>query len=256
MIKASTAKYMEILLSVCLYFIRSEYHPSVKAEESDIEDNFRVRVWSLHVLTKVVRVLLEIVNEGDSAFSNFVSDLFDRCKVQRIALHCLLSSVYNLTTDELSKKDFADKTNFTGRQPSCSGEGSKMHIHFLHLIKKLIFLEERVGYGKKGSSERKTRRLCKGKKQKSQQTSGQFDFIVGLPIVSQPMFLSVLLSALKEFQWSHNHVEWIETVIEILPKTGVALPKIVIPVVDQVFLSLKSTSVYYFKSISGKLQVM
>ena len=259
LIKASTAKYMEIVLSICLYFIRSGYHLSISATESDLEDNFRVRVLSLHVLTKIMGVLLELVAEGDVAFANYVSDLFDRCKVQRIALHCLLSSVYSLSTEEQGKKersfDPAEQHNsIFGRCSIENDRNSEMQRHCLQFIKKLVYLEERIAYGKSANSEKKGRKISKDKRNKLQQRSSQFDFIIGLPIVSQPMFLCVLLSALKEEVCNRNHDEWIKTVMEILPKSGVSLPKIVIPVVDQIFMTMKSTTVLFFQAISGKLQ--
>lgn len=249
---------MEILLSICLYFIRSEYHPNLNCKVSDLEENFRVRVWSLQLLTKVVSVLLELVTEGDNAFSNFVSDLFDRCKVQRIALHCLLSSVYSLSSEkeELQTNDnIKEKLDLRINGDTKDSTRSEMHRHFLNLVKKLVFLEERMGYGKSGYNDKKTKRMGKEKKMKSQKLSSQFEFIIGSPIVLQPMFLSVLLSALKEERWSHSHIEWINIVLEILPKTGNAMPKIVVPVVDQIFLNLKRTTGFYFQAISGELNI-
>ena len=248
---------MEILLSICLYFIRSEYHPCINGTDTDLEDNFRVRVWSLHVLTKVIGVLLELVAEGDVAFANFVADLFDRCKVQRIALHCLLSSVYSLSLEIEQKQERSftvEERNLASDSHGDVGRRSEVQRHCLEFIKKLIFLEERINYGKAGNIDKKMKKLSQGRKSKLQQKSSQFEFIIGLPIVCQPMFLSVLLSALKEERWNHNHDDWIKTVMEILPKTGTSLPKLVIPVVDQIFLTLKDTTVLYYKAISGNMQ--
>ena len=258
LIKASTAKYMEIVLSICLYFIRSEYHPSINATESDLEDNFRVRVWSLHVMTKVLSVLLDLVAEGDVAFSNFVSDLFDRCKVQRIALHCLLSSVYNLSTEEQEirgKSCYVDQRCLVSEKYAVDHDRrSEMQRRCLQFIKKLVYLEERIGYGRMGNDEKRVKKISRDKRSKSQQKGSQFEFIIGLPIVSQPMFLCVLLSALREEAWNGNHDNWIKTVMEILPKSGSSLPKIVIPVVDQIFITMKNTTILFFQAISGKLR--
>ena len=209
-------------------------------------------------MTKVLSVLLELLTEGDVAFSNFVSDLFDRCKVQRIALHCLLSSVYNFSIEgqgKTEKSTGSERHNFAPGGCSTGNErSSEMQRHCLRFIKKLVYLEERIGYGRTGGSEKKMRKLSKDKKNKSQQKPSQFEFIVGIPIVSQPMFLCVILSALKEETWNCNHDDWIKTVMEILPKCGISLPTIVIPVVDQIFMTMKTTTILFFQAMSGKLQ--
>ena len=99
LIRASTAKYLEILLSVCLYFIRSDYQKSVRASPADLEGNFAVQQASAKVLTQIAYLLLEIARDSGRGFAVYVNDLLSRSKIQRIALHCLLSTVYAVTGD-------------------------------------------------------------------------------------------------------------------------------------------------------------
>ena len=99
LIRASTAKYLEILLSVCLYFIRSDYQKCVRASPADLEGNFTVQQASAKVLTQIAYLLLEIARDSGRGFAVYVNDLLSRSKIQRIALHCLLSTVYAVTGD-------------------------------------------------------------------------------------------------------------------------------------------------------------
>ena len=261
MIKASTAKYMEILLSICLYFIRSDYHLSVHATDTDLHDNFRVRVCSIQALTQIVEILLEVVVQSGAAFSSYILDLFNRCKVQRIALHCLLSSVYTLSLDkeqgninnERAKGNEAGQTDFLRTLKETEGDTqSVIQRHLLQLIKKLVFLEERIGVGQEDGNESKSKRLAKEKKNKLPQKLSPCEYALTMPIVSQPMYLSVVLSALKEEQWSQSHHEWITLIIETLSKSGDSLPKIVVPVVDQICLNLKSITKLFHASFAAK----
>ncbi|XP_065057535.1 protein dopey-1-like isoform X2 [Rhopilema esculentum] len=254
LVKASTAKYMEIILSVCLYFIRSDFHASMKVSRSDLEDNFRVKVSSLNVLTKIVDVLLQVVADDDVGFSNFVSDLFNRCKVQRIALHCLLSVVYGASGEnETARKDL-EKT----RTASSQDEKSRVYMHgfLLRFVKKLIFLEDHIGVGmsslQQGSNEKKLKRKDKKSKAKPLKTS-PFEYNIETPIVSQTMYLSVLLMALKGDKSFYNHDDWINVVIETLPKCGSSLAKIVIPVVEQICQNFKSTAKIFSESVNGNI---
>lgn len=252
---------MEILLSICLYFIRSDYLLSVHATDADLHDNFRVRVCSIQALTQIVEILLEVVVQSGAAFSSYVLDLFNRCKVQRIALHCLLSSVYTLSLDKEHGRGNDDRArrNELGQaeylRTSKETEGdtqSDIQGHLLQLIKKLIFLEERIGVGQTDANGNKSKRITKERKNKLPQKLSPFEYALTMPIVSQPMYLSVVLSALKEGQWSQSHHEWIALIIETLSKSGDSLPKIVVPVVDQICLNLKSITKLFHASFTAK----
>ena len=226
----------------------------MKVSRSDLEDNFRVQVSSLNVLTKIVDVLLQVVADDDVGFSNFVSDLFNRCKVQRIALHCLLSVVYGASGEnESARKDLE-----TPRTASSQDEKSRVYMHgfLLRFVKKLIFLEDRIGVGmssfQQGSNEKKLKRKEKKSKSKPLKTS-PFEYDIETPIVSQTMYLSVLLMALKGDQSFYNHDDWINVVIETLPKCGSSLAKIVIPVVEQICQNFKSTAKLFSESVDGNI---
>lgn len=54
---------------------------------------------SAKVLTQIAYLLLEIARDSGRGFAVYVNDLLSRSKIQRIALHCLLSTVYAVTGD-------------------------------------------------------------------------------------------------------------------------------------------------------------
>ena len=254
---------MEILLSISLYFVRSDYHFSLSASESDKEGTFCVKVLSIQFLTRIVEVLLEVVRDSGSGFSSFTLDLFSRCKVQRIALHCLLSHVYTLSCEE-QQVYFADQSSSRGTSNNilnCTSQDRKtfdVQKHLLRLMKSLIFLEERIGlekYEQPLSDAKSKTRASKDRKFKGYQRSlsTAFEYAVGKPIASQPMLLAVILSAIREEKWFHFHHVWISFVISILPKSGVSLPKIAVAVADQISLNLKNITSLFCHSITGKL---
>eukprot|EP00794_Sanderia_malayensis_P000522 gene522-1172_t len=261
LIKASTAKYMEILLSICLYFVRSDYHVNISASSSDTQGNFCVKVASVQLLTRIVYVLLEVVVDSGAGFSSFVLDLFSRCKVQRIALHCLLSHVYTLSND--NREDHVGCHRYDINNQSLDKKAFDIQKNLLQLIKNLIFLEDRIGIDEQpqtGEARSKSRSSNKDRKFKTHDKDKggiglkPFEYTIGKPIASQSMFLSVILSAIKEDRWCHVHHEWNALLIATLPKLGASLPKVAVPVVDQLALNLKKITALYCDSAEGKLE--
>ena len=250
---------MEILLSVCLYFIRSVYHESVEVSEDDLQGNFCVQIASIELLTKTIDLLLEVAVDSGVAFGSFVWDLIGRCKVQRIVLHCLLSTVYTLS--DIDKNEIynveaswdSSRSDFLGRNNSSSQSRFDLQKKLLKLVQSLIFIEERIGSYNSGAAIGSTKK-SKAKSQKLKASQSQlpspFEYVNGQATASQPMFLSSVLSALKEEDWHSLHHDWISLIIASLSKFGEALPKIVVPAVDQICLNLKTVSRIYQNSFS------
>ena len=152
LIRAGTAKYLEILLSVCLYFIRSEYHESLEVTSQDHEGNFAVQSTSAEVLTQVSYYLLEIASDSGKGFSSYINDLLSRSKIQRISLHCLLSTVYAITSDyretnETGYYSMVEYPNLTETTPRKNHLRSHIDLQrsLLKFIESIIHLEFKIG---------------------------------------------------------------------------------------------------------------
>ena len=274
LIRASTAKYLEILLSVCLYFIRSDYQKCVQASPADLEGNFAVQQASAKVLTQISYLLLEIAQDSGRGFSVYVNDLLSRSKIQRIALHCLLSTVYAVTGDyresrELGYYSMVENPNLLETINACdsggNGRGERspidLQVSLLKFIESLVYLESCIGTenpagGVNGGS--KSEGKPPGSKYKSHHHHGSninktppFEYVAFKPIVSQPMFVSAALTVLREKRWTHMHASWIKLLVSCLPKFNRDMSKVIVPVVYQLCANLKSVTKIYRESYDG-----
>ena len=80
---------VEVIISTCLYFLRSFYpnlgHNHLSPEE--IKGNREVQLMSIDILGVLVSELILAVRDNGKAYATYISDLFARCKVQKVVLH-------------------------------------------------------------------------------------------------------------------------------------------------------------------------
>ena len=62
------------------------------------------------MLTFIFSELIQIVRESGTGFSSYIIDLLTKCKVQKVALHCLISSVLTMKN---AQKDSDEVYTFT-----------------------------------------------------------------------------------------------------------------------------------------------
>lgn len=107
-----SSMYLEILISVCLYLARS-YYPNLgqmRLTHEEISGNRQVQLASTELLTFMFSELIPIVRESGKGFSCYIIDLLTKCKVQKVALHCLISSVLTIKN---AQKDSDELYTFT-----------------------------------------------------------------------------------------------------------------------------------------------
>ena len=89
---------IEVIISTCLYFLRSFYpnlgHNHLSPEE--IKGNREVQLMSIDILGVLVSELILAVCDNGKAYATYISDLFGRCKVQKVVLHSLLAGVSDM----------------------------------------------------------------------------------------------------------------------------------------------------------------
>jgi hypothetical protein len=58
----------------------------------------KVQLASAELLMLICSELIYIVRDSGKGFACYIADLLSRCKVQKVVLHCVLSSVYSMRT--------------------------------------------------------------------------------------------------------------------------------------------------------------
>lgn len=240
--------YLEVLITLCLYYARSYFQISEDANisESDedgesfptratelpsIEDllaNCKIQLASIEMLTLIFSELISIVKEMGKGLASYVADLMVKCKVQKVILHCVLTSVHYFTIKimtTLSEKVL--KFNDPGDE--------KMHleaiqIQLLKLLDAVIKLEhetivqkgDELNQRESAAMSRLSSTLSSMMSQSPTRpnpitgSSGSVKYIAHLSISQQPMFLTSVLNALQSDNLKHLHKNWTELVTSSL----------------------------------------
>lgn len=256
---------LEILLSVCLYFIRSFYPnlAQMRLTEEEISGNREVQLVSVELLTLLLSELLPIVKDSGRGFSSYIYDLLSRCRVQKALLHGLLSNVYaagNLGSNSSPAPESGPSTSFTeaildfnevprrhggSRQDSVSDYSEAFQISLLRLLLVLIILEDEVTNQKGESEIGKTSENGEHSRTSLGTQGSTVRYQQGLAIPSQPMFLTAILCAIKQQKMRHLHHHWLALVASALPFLGRALSQVVITIINQLCQNLEALVTHY-----------
>ncbi|TNN02953.1 hypothetical protein fugu_010440 [Takifugu bimaculatus] len=148
-----SAMYLEIIISLCLYFLRSYYSAHVSAGPQDLAGNRAMQLTSVEVLTLLFSELVKVTGGSAKGFASFISDVLSKCKVQKVVLHCLLSSIFsaqkwhdqrvagvNMASVEEGLSEDSIINLSEDQIDSCSSVQSQL----LRLLQSLVVLEHRV----------------------------------------------------------------------------------------------------------------
>ncbi|XP_076078008.1 protein DOP1A-like isoform X1 [Mytilus galloprovincialis] len=249
--------FIEVVISVCLYFIRS-YYPNFtmsKLSQEELNGNKEVHILACEVLTLLMSELITIMRESGKSFMSYIKDLLTRCKVQKALLHCTLASVYNAR--KRSSSENTHKISETiiafNEENLDSSANETFQIRVLNLLLVLIMLENRIS---KIQGEPDSSKISDWERSKivfhSSLTSAKYAHT--LPIVQQGMFVSCILSAFKQPHMCHMHKQWIAMVTSSLPYMGRALSSIVMCVVSQLCRNIEALAAAYETSHRTKLE--
>lgn len=67
--------------------------------------SIQVQLASTELLTLIFSELIPIVRDSGKGFSCYIVDLLTKCKVQKVALHCLVSSVMSMKNAHKENED-------------------------------------------------------------------------------------------------------------------------------------------------------
>ena len=68
----------------------------VHLREEDIQGNREVQLMSIDIMVLLVSELILAVRDNSTQFATYISDLFTRCKVQKVVLHSVLAGVNDM----------------------------------------------------------------------------------------------------------------------------------------------------------------
>lgn len=257
-LKPSTSKYLEVLISVSLYFIRSEYSSHLQVQPEDIDGNVQVQLASTELLLGVMWQLVEVVKESGAGFGTYISDMFSRCKVQKALLHCLLSTLYERTGVRTSSKSPSPTMKSCHLHVSSEisqSQARAFQIKLVKLVQAVLILESNIytavaisqetaaGHGTPPPSKPESPAKVSDD---AKVTQSSHRYLPGKPLAEQGMLLSAVLHGLRHDE-PDMHYEWLQFVITCLSHMGMQLRTWVVPVVEHLCRILERLTTVYSK---------
>ncbi|XP_024256006.1 protein dopey-1 isoform X2 [Oncorhynchus tshawytscha] len=272
-----SAMFLEIIISLCLYFLRSYYSAHVGTAATDLAGNRAMQLTSLEVLTLLFSELSKVTGGSAKGFASFISDVLSKCKVQKVVLHCLLSSIFsaqkwheqraasvNVASQEEGLSEDSVINLSEDQMDGCSAVQSQL----LRLLQSLVVLEHRVLVPAEegadggpvvvpggvtlggvtlggvtlgtGSGAGSGFELLGGEVEhmNPQQPMTSLQYLHGQPITAQGMFLCAVIRALHQHHACKMHPQWIGLITATLPYMGKVLRRVVASVTLQLCRNL------------------
>ncbi|XP_059504449.1 protein dopey-1 isoform X4 [Stegostoma tigrinum] len=242
-----SSMYIEIIISLCLYFMRSYYPAHVKVSQQDLSGNRNLQIVSIQILTLLFTELAKVTESSAKGFASFISDMLLKCKVQKVVLHCLLSSVFSaqkwhylrtagknvMTIEEGLSEDSI--INFSEDEiDNCS----TLQTQLLKLVQQLIVLEHKVMVAPEDSEAGYEFVTFDLENSHAQQSLTSLQYLHSQPITSQGMFMSAIIKALNQPFSCKMNAQWIGLITSTLPYMGKVLRTVVTAVTLQLCRNL------------------
>lgn len=250
-----SSMYLELLISICLYYIRS-YYPNLgqsKITQEDIAGNRQVQMSSVELLSLICWELSGIVRDSGRGLACYLAELLARCKAQKVALHCLLSSVLENSGPESKATSFtAEILSFNNHDPTDQGsvegrmnrESEAFQALLLRLLLSLIILEHEVDNSRHRGNNVVSDSYADLATDNVEGTDVRY--LSGRPIPMQPMFVTALVAALHpSARMRHSHINWTSLVTSSLPYLGPALVNVVSVTVRQLCANIETLAEVY-----------
>ncbi|XP_069091714.1 protein dopey-1 isoform X2 [Pleurodeles waltl] len=242
-----SSMYIEILISLCLYYMRSHYPTHVKVAQQDLIGNSDMQMMSIEILSLLLTELAKVIESSAKGFASFISDMLSKCKVQKVILHCLLSSIFSAQkwhSEKLAGKNivaveegFSEDSliNFSEDE---FDSGSTFQSQLLKVLQRLIILEHRVMTVPEETEGGFEFIITDLEHINPQQPMTSLQYLHSQPITSQGMFLCAVIRALHQHYACKMHPQWIGLITTTLPYMGKVLQKIVVSVTLQLCRNL------------------
>ncbi|XP_050312498.1 protein dopey-1 homolog [Anthonomus grandis grandis] len=249
--------FLDVVLSICMNYARTFFPFLAEFRREDVagaawkdetiteelENNIKIQLESLEILHIIVENLISIIEENNNkGFSSYIADLLVKCKIQKILLHCLLTSVRDFDSDMTFAEDILLFNNFQ----LCNAENrlgehvEAFQIQLLRLIHSLIILEHLVFPSAKTSTGQTTPEVSSGS-----YINEHLNYKPLVLIPKQQIFLSAILSALRNDNMRGMHEKWLNMVTSCLPYFGNNLRQISISVIHQICNNIEDLASNY-----------
>lgn len=236
--------YLEVIVTILLYYTRSYYQKDEdqKAQPSkdDLNGNSKIQLECIKLMNKIFSELLSIVKDVGKNLANYIADLMEKCKVQKILLYCLTSSVNYFTSPQCHT--YSDEILAFNDPESSRLYAEAYQIELLNLLLAVIKLEHEI------MIQRNDERFMEGIKNVVSSNSPTrpapenkriYKYIPNQLVSQQPMFLSAVLYALNSEKLKHIHKNWTDMItscLTCLPLNN--LTNIVISIIHQLCANL------------------
>uniref|UniRef100_A0A8C3WH84 DOP1 leucine zipper like protein A n=1 Tax=Catagonus wagneri TaxID=51154 RepID=A0A8C3WH84_9CETA len=242
-----SSMYIEILISLCLYYMRSHYPTHVKVTAQDLIGNRNMQMMSIEILTLLFTELAKVIESSAKGFPSFISDMLSKCKVQKVILHCLLSSIFSAQkwhSEKMAGKNmvaveegFSEDSliNFSEEE---FDNGSTLQSQLLKVLQRLIVLEHRVMTTPEENETGFDFVVSDLEHVSPHQPMTSLQYLHAQPITSQGMFLCAVIRALHQHCACKMHPQWIGLITSSLPYMGRVLQRVVVSVTLQLCRNL------------------
>ncbi|NXK58810.1 DOP1 protein, partial [Sylvietta virens] len=242
-----SSMYIEILISLCLYYMRSHYPTHVKVTSQDLIGNRNMQMMSIEILTLLFAELAKVIESSAKGFPSFISDMLSKCKVQKVVLHCLLSSIFSAQkwhSEKIAGKNivaveegFSEDSliNFSEDE---FDNGSTLQSQLLKVLQRLIVLEHRVMTVPEENETVFDFVITDLEHIGPQQPMTSLQYLHSQPITCQGMFLCAVIRALHQHCACKMHPQWIGLITSTLPYMGKVLQRVVVSVTLQLCRNL------------------
>ncbi|XP_010084035.1 PREDICTED: protein dopey-1, partial [Pterocles gutturalis] len=242
-----SSMYIEILISLCLYYMRSHYPTHVKVTSQDLIGNRNMQMMSIEILTLLFAELAKVIESSAKGFPSFISDMLSKCKVQKVILHCLLSSIFSAQkwhSEKMAGKNivaveegFSEDSliNFSEDE---FDNGSTLQSQLLKVLQRLIVLEHRVMTVPEENETGFDFVITDLEHIGPQQPMTSLQYLHSQPITCQGVFLCAVIRALHQHCACKMHPQWIGLITSTLPYMGKVLQRVVVSVTLQLCRNL------------------
>ncbi|XP_053237329.1 protein dopey-1 isoform X2 [Podarcis raffonei] len=242
-----SSMYIEILISLCLYYMRSHYPTHVKVSPQDLIGNRNMQMMSIEILTLLFAELAKVVESSTKGFPSFISDMLSKCKVQKVVLHCLLSSIFSAQkwhSEKVAGKNMVaieegySEDSLINFSEDELDNGSTLQSQLLKVLQRLIVLEHRVMTVPEENEAGFDFVVTDLEHINPQQPMTSLQYLHSQPITSQGMFLCAVIRALHQHCACKMHPQWIGLITASLPYMGKVLQRVVVSVTLQLCRNL------------------
>ncbi|XP_059506163.1 protein dopey-2 isoform X2 [Stegostoma tigrinum] len=239
--------FIELLICLCLNFLRSYYPCRMRVNHKDLLGNRDVQVNSVQVLIRIVMQLVASVKSADAKDIDLISALLTKWKVQEIVLLSLSASMYISeksyrlsfaeSSDESIEDGLSEESLINFGQDQIWSE-HPLQIELLKLLQVLIVLEHHLG--QTAAEYKSFSDLTKEwhKIMSFQQSITAMGYVESQAITAQGMFVSAVVRALEPQYGYSIHPPWVSLVTASLPYLGKSLGLVVAPFVARICRNL------------------